>query len=325
MGAAGVKRAATAKLTGDREQYLRFRMRFVAPKTVENNRWNLTYWAKYMDAQGRPDAAAKPDDAALFIAGLEGRQPASLYHLIGDLRGYYAWLIRNGRAKVNPFDDLPRVRDGKQTIPRVFSPEEYLKMDAVLSESPAHDTPDTFDILRLRNRAMLALLFLGGLRNSEVREMNTEDLDLDARVAIISGKGSKERRLPLHPHVVACLDAWLRLGRPCWYKRAMGPVFMSERRQPITRARLQQLVKEVASKAGIRRRVYPHLFRHSAATGLLRNGMPPEQLRMFLGHENLQTTGRYLHLLGEDVEAAYQQAASALIPLGGEPNGTQHA
>gem|GEM_PF-2507295 len=304
-------------MTPDREAFLRYRARFFSPRTVEGNRWALVYWHRHLAPQRRSDAEATPDDASGFLASMDGWSPDSLYHIACALRVYFTWLIRNGRAHSNPFDELPKVRAAAGTLPRVLSPAEYARVDAALAAAPG-DPPTPSDLCRLRDRAVLAVLFLGGLRNAELCGLKVEDLDLDAREAVVLGKGGRERRVPLHPHAVETLGRWLLLGRPAWQRGGTGPVFLSQRRRALSDQSLQRIVKDATAAAGIRRRTFPHLLRHSAATALLRGGMELEPLRRFLGHSDLQVTQRYLHLADSDVADAYDRAAPALAPVGAD-------
>lgn len=183
--------------------------------------------------------------------------------------------------------------------------ERELRVRGVRQERPPVEALDGRELGRLaaalegedwiarRNGAMVALMARGGLRISEVLGLQVEDVEVNARsgwVLVRRGKGVKERRVPLSAEARRALREYLEV-RP----RRPGPLFLSRTFQPLTPRDVERLVGEAARRAGIEKRVTPHVLRHTFATRFLRSGGDLATLQAILGHASLATTARYLH------------------------------
>jgi integrase/recombinase XerD len=149
------------------------------------------------------------------------------------------------------------------------------------------------DAVALRDRAILELLYAGGLRVSELTGLHEEDLSLDAGRVLVRGKGDKERIVPLGRAAIDAIEKYLREGRPLLVRkrgRAAGQLFLSVRGAPLTRQWIWQLVKTADSHAS------PHMLRHSCATHMVEHGADLRTVQTLLGHADIATTQVYTHL-----------------------------
>jgi len=154
------------------------------------------------------------------------------------------------------------------------------------------------------NGLLLKTLFLTGARVSEFVALKVEDLFFDEQMILIEkGKGGKSRYVPVLPELAQELKT--HLG-----SRRTGYIFESNRHTKFTARRIQQIVKDTAERAGIKKKVHPHLLRHTVATLLLEKGMPLEQIQKFLGHSKIETTQIYAESSTEMMKAGFQKAFS---------------
>lgn len=149
----------------------------------------------------------------------------------------------------------------------------------------------------LRDRAMLELLYASGLRISELTGARLENLSLDERVIRVIGKGNKTRLVPVGRKACEAIAAYLAHERPGLVRpRSGSEVFLSRHGKKLTRERVWQIVKEVATLAGFDENIYPHLLRHSFATHLLSHGADLRIIQEMLGHADISTTQIYTHV-----------------------------
>lgn len=277
----------------------------LAANTLEAYRRDLEAAGAYFTQCGISAwADVSADDIAQLLADrrAEGLAPTSLVRLIASLRGIYRFLRSENRL---PGRD-PTMFEGKvhlwKRLPDVLSPEDCF---ALL------DAPPEAGWKGLRDRALLALLYGGGLRVSELCDLKLGDLSLevadDGSPAILRvvGKGDKERLVPFGGVGVERLTAWLEQGRS--QLNAQGKwVLLSKSGRRLGRARIFQLIREYAIVAGIRADIHPHTLRHSCATHLLMGGGDLRSVQEFLGHSDLRTTERYTHVEVDQLQALHK-------------------
>jgi integrase/recombinase XerD len=151
---------------------------------------------------------------------------------------------------------------------------------------------------------LIKTLFQTGARVSEFVHLRVQDVFLDEQMLlIVRGKGGKSRYVPILPALAQELKTYLG-------DRTTGFLFETNRHTCYSPRRIQQIIRETAAQAGIAKRVYPHLLRHSVATTLLERGMPLEQIQKFLGHAKLDTTQIYAESTTDMIKASYQKALS---------------
>jgi integrase/recombinase XerD len=215
----------------------------------------------------------------------EGYTARSNARLLSALRAFYALQVRNGARKDDPTallepPKLPR------SLPKAL-PESQI--EALLA------APDIATPLGLRDRAMLELMYAAGLRVSELVELPSTAINLRQGVLRVTGKGSKERLVPLGEESQHWLERYLAEARPQLAgKRSLASLFLGTRGSAPSRQQFWTLVKRYASIAGIDpAKISPHVLRHSFATHLLNHGADLRALQMLLGHSSLSTTQIY--------------------------------
>lgn len=237
----------------------------------------------------RTGGLAGADRAAVFdylaARTRDGYAPRSNARLLSALRAFHAWQLRRGAREDDPTAllDPPRL---PRSLPKALAESQ---VDALL-DAPDIDTP-----AGLRDRAMLELMYACGLRVSELVGLPATALNLRQGVLRVTGKGSKERLVPLGEEAQAWLQRYLDEARPGLAgKRNLAPLFLTARGEPPTRQQFWNTVKRCAAVAGIDpKRISPHGLRHSFATHLLNHGADLRVLQMLLGHSSLSTTQIY--------------------------------
>ena len=204
------------------------------------------------------------------------------HHLTYDQARYVAKEVRKSLG-------VERVKIRKRVVDRLSREEEKRLIQVAYRGKGEHGL-------------LIKTLFQTGTRVSEFVNLRVKDFFLDESMLLINkGKGGKSRYVPILPDLAQELRT--HLG-----ERATGYLFESNRNLPYSARRVQQIVKETAEKAKIKKRVYPHLLRHSVATTLLERGMPIEQIQKFLGHSKLETTQVYAESTTEMIKESYRKA-----------------
>jgi integrase/recombinase XerD len=236
---------------------------------------------------------------------IAGRSAASTARLVSGVRGFYRYLAVSGRIAASPAADLTPPRRA-QALPRYLTAEE---VDALLA-APATDTPRG-----LRDRALLEVLYATGLRVSELVRLKIGEVRRDEGYLQFSGKGSKERIVPLGDTAREWIDRYVRDARPRLAGgRETGDLFLNGWRpgpagkpRPLTRAGFWKLLRGYGRRAGIRSHLSPHVLRHSFATHLLERGADLRAIQAMLGHADLSTTQIYTHVLEARLRHVYDR------------------
>jgi integrase/recombinase XerD len=269
-----------------------------APKTVEAYRRDL---AQFADFIGSSPAAAGTDDLERYLAQLraDGLAPATVARRIAALRSFYRHLLLLGSRDDNPAAELSPPRRARK-LPRTLSPGEAER----LVEAAAGTTPRA-----LRDTAIVELLYGAGLRVSELTALDRGSIDLDARLVRCTGKGGKERIVPIGRRAIEALRRYQSRGRPYLDRRHRPELFLNAKGGPLTRAGVFLILRKIAAKAGLEpERVHPHLLRHSFATHLLEGGADLRSVQEMLGHADLATTELYTHVTDRRRRELYYQA-----------------
>lgn len=212
---------------------------------------------------------------------------SSIARHVATIRIFCRWMQANGHVPKDAAELLTQPATWK-TLPGVLSPKDMLKL---------LDAPDPADRYYLRDRAMLELMYAGGLRASEVADLNCDSVHADLSVARVIGKGNKERIVPLGKPALDATAQYLTDLRPklAANGKPTSRLLLSRSGQPITRIVVWQIVKRLAKRAGLRH-AHPHTLRHSFATHLLAGGADLRVVQELLGHSNIQTTQIYTHV-----------------------------
>ncbi len=256
--------------------------RGLSQNTLDAYRRDLASFAAF-----RPGLAeATRADIFSYLSSLYGSgvKPRSIARALSALRGFYRYLIRIGRVNEDPLAQVDNPRLGR-ALPNTLSEDE---VESLLGQ------PDPGDLLGARDKAMLELLYATGLRVSELVRLTLGQINLRQGVVRITGKGGKERLVPMGDEAVHWLTCYLHGAR---VQLAAGTVvdavFLTRRRQGMTRQAFWYMIKRRAAAADLRRPVSPHGLRHAFATHLLNNGADLRVVQLLLGHADLSTTQIY--------------------------------
>jgi len=217
-------------------------------------------------------------------SGISARSSA---RQLSSLRRFYRYLAREGIAESDPTSDLESPVIGK-TLPKTLSESSVEQLLAAPAENTA---------LGIRDRAMLETIYASGLRVSELVNLALSELDSTAGLVRVTGKGGRERIVPLGEEALAHLGQYLNDARPELLRdRVSEAVFVTRRGGPMSRQAFWQLIKRYATVAGVDEALSPHSLRHAFATHLLNHGADLRSVQMLLGHSNLSTTQIYTHV-----------------------------
>lgn len=224
--------------------------------------------------------------ASLAQAGLA---PASQARALSAIRRCMAFAVGEGVVAADPSADVSRPKLPKR-LPRAMSFDE---VEALLA------APDPTTALGLRDAAMLELMYAAGLRVSELVSMRVDDVVPTAGFVRVTGKGGKERPVPIHEGAIDLIARYERDGRrPLLGSagRATNALFVTRRGEPMTRQNFWKRIRDHARRAGIRTEVHPHRLRHSFATHLIERGADLRAVQQMLGHADLATTEVYTYV-----------------------------
>ncbi|SDQ89676.1 site-specific tyrosine recombinase XerD [Pseudoxanthomonas sp. CF125] len=268
----------------------------LAKPTLASYRRDLEGLARWRN--GRQGGLAQADRAGLFdyfaARTAQNYSPRSNARLLSSLRAFYAWLLRRGVRSDDPTAllDPPKL---PRSLPKALAESQ---IEALLA-APQTDTP-----LGLRDRAMFELMYAAGLRVSELVNLPANAVNLRQGVVRVTGKGSKERLVPLGEESQHWLEKYLAEARPKLAGKAnRTALFIGSDDEPPSRQQFWGLVKRYAAVAGIDPgKISPHGLRHSFATHLLNHGADLRALQMLLGHSSLSTTQIYTLVAREHLQ-----------------------
>jgi integrase/recombinase XerD len=281
--------------------------RGLSPRTLEAYRRDVERYVAYLDGRGLQrigDASA--GDLREFIYGLKDRglQASSIRRNMSAIRTYYGFLLAEGAVLADPTErvELPRTW---RRLPGVLSRDEIERL---------LDAPDPSDRWFWRDKALLEFAYASGVRVSELIGLRIRDVDVDEGLAIVTGKGNKERIVPVGRAALRALITYLREIRPTLLRgrSAEGAAFLNHRGRPLTRMGVWKILRKQVERAGIHKRVTPHTLRHSFATHLLEGGADLAAVQEMLGHADISTTQIYTHVDREylkDVHRKYHPRA----------------
>jgi integrase/recombinase XerD len=275
--------------------------RGVSRNTLLSYERDLRLVCHWLDARKVSLEQASRGDLLEYLAVRvgEGTKAATTARLLSSLRRFYRWLVRENLRKDDPSAQIEAPRQGR-TLPSTLSEEE---VDDLLN------APDTGNPLGMRDRAMLELLYATGLRVSELVGIRLNEISLQNGVIRITGKGGKERLVPMGEEAHEWVQTYLRETRPVFMhgKGIDEHVFVTARGGGMTRQMFWVLIQRYALQAGIVRHISPHTLRHAFATHLLNHGADLRVVQMLLGHSDLSTTQIYTHVAQARLQDLHRQ------------------
>ena len=320
-----VETARNLSLLKDYQAYLRVE-KGLRPLSCEAYDGDLKTFAEFIEGRSGVLLTAAQQDVAAFLEHLRGHgiDQRSAARKLSCLRGFYKWLLLDRRIHHDPTINIESPKAWKVLPKSLAEPEVAEMLDRARLNAEHPQARATM----LRDRAILELLYAGGLRVSEVTALSTSDLALDLGRVQVRGKGDKERIVPLGRTALLALEEYLQQGRPhlarissCGKAAARQDatrLFLSLRGMPLTRQWVWHVVKMANSAAS------PHRLRHSCATHMVEHGADLRSVQLMLGHADISTTQIYTHLaLGRLKEvhrqhhprATRQRPAVAELPI----------
>ena len=279
-----------------------------AKLTISAYSSDLAQFAEFLEKRRILLSAARRDDVReyiqeLFSNALDGR---SVGRKLSAIRQLYRHLLLDGKIDKDPTLNIDLPKQWK-VLPKALSRDE---IGAMLGQTKSADTPPKIDspraeALRLRDRAILELLYAGGVRVSEVADARLEDLKLEMGYILVRGKGDKERIVPLGVPAQQALQLYLRGARALISKKNSPVLFLGARGRRLTRQRVWQLVGKASLAAG--RHASPHMLRHSCATHMVENGADLRTVQTILGHSDISTTQIYTHVALDRLKSVYSK------------------
>ncbi|SFM09597.1 site-specific tyrosine recombinase XerD [Halopseudomonas yangmingensis] len=274
--------------------------RGLSPHSLEAYRSDLQLLARWLAAQGGELLKARADQLLGYLGWRieQGYKARSSARLLSCLRGFYRQALRDGRISEDPTLHIAMPKVGRP-LPKALSEAD---VEALLA-APVLD-----ELLGLRDRCMLEVLYATGLRVSELVGLRLDQLNLRQGVVRITGKGGKERLVPLGEEAMHWLEQYLQQGRaPLLAGQPSDVLFPSRQARQMTRQTFWHRIKLHAGVAGIDASLSPHGLRHAFATHLLNHGADLRVVQLLLGHSDLSTTQIYTHVARQRLRELHAQ------------------
>ena len=230
--------------------------------------------------------------ASCFRRGLSSK---SIQRRLSAARSFFRYLLREKIVKKNPIETVSAPKSAKR-LPGNLDADRMARLLDIPGDGPLVD----------RDRAILELLYSSGLRLAELTDLDLGDVDLQDATVRVTGKGNKDRIVPVGKQALAAVRAWQK-SRVAYADESETALFLSSRGGRLSKRAVQARVKHWAKRQGIDARVYPHLFRHSFATHLLESSHDLRGVQELLGHANISTTQVYTHLDFQHLAQIYDQ------------------
>jgi site-specific recombinase XerD len=272
--------------------------------TLEKHRGLLTELVAWSLENGRRDPRAMTRvDVLAFLASIirPGWKPQTRNERLGVLKRFFLWATLEEKLFASPAREIEYAQVPESLV-------DYLRQDELVR---LLDSCNTAQATGVRDRAILELLYSTGIRLGELCALNLDDVDRDAGiVSIWQGKGGKDRKVPIGRIALAVLDRYVNsVRRPA----VLGDnaLFLGEKGHRLARPVVEQMIQRRAETVGLKKRVYPHLLRHTCAVHLLEGGADIRYIQALLGHASLRTTQRYTRVLPLAVKRAHARSHPA--------------
>ena len=275
--------------------------RRLASHTLESYSRDLLRLSEFAAGIEKPLDQLDRRDLELFVDQLmnEGLSPRSVARAVAAIRGFFRFALLAQHLTANPADDLQAPR-AWPALPKFLAVDEVLRLI---------EQPDVTSPRGLRDRALIEVLYATGMRVSELIHLRAADLNLEAGYLSCTGKGNKQRIVPIGDQATRWLRKYIDEARPVLLANRRSPfLFVNARRGGgLTRVGFWKILKGYGRAAGISRTLSPHVLRHSFATHLLEHGADLRSIQMMLGHADLSTTQIYTHVLEARLRAVYDR------------------
>ncbi len=265
--------------------------------TVKAYRGDLENFRDFLLKEEKKIEDADIATISAYVSTLYGKNsPSSVERKVSAIRSFFSYLVRKGLVTQNPAK-LVRTPKKEKHLP------VFLSVDEVFNLVDVKDSEK--NPLRVRDRAILELLYSSGLRVSELAGATLADLSMGEAIIRVRGKGNKERIVPVGSKALSALGEYLDIRGAL--RPASNRIFLNSRGGGITTRSLARIIKKYGLVSGISKNVSPHVLRHSFATHLLAGGADLRAIQEMLGHASLSTTQRYTHLSVERIMEVYDK------------------
>lgn len=264
--------------------------RGLSENTMNAYRSDLYFFAEWMAQRKRLIFEASTADLLAYLAEQKSKSVRTTARRLSSIRRLFQYMVQENQIREDPSAGIDAPHLGRP-LPRSMTETEVEQL---------LDAPDLDTQIGIRDRTMLEVLYATGLRVSELVGLRLEQVNLRQGVIRISGKGGKERLVPLGEEAVSWLEKYLRGTRAAFFKfNPDSTLFPSNRGKAMTRQTFWHAIKRYALIAGIDKKLSPHVLRHAFATHLLNHGADLRVVQMLLGHSNISTTQIYTHVARE--------------------------
>lgn len=265
----------------------------LSKNTVSSYISDINFFVIYLKEKGTDDfSAVKRDDILNYLESCSDSkmESTSIARKLVSIKVFFRFLVSEKIIKTDVTDVMNSPKLWR-VLPDFLSIKEIDKLLDVFA-------PNSKDPLTIRNRAIIELIYSCGLRVSELVNIQIHDLKFDDAVIKVTGKGNKERIVPIGAKAEKILTKYIEQSRAELIKKntALPKVFVSHNGKILTRAMIWNIVKSAAKLAGIKKNIYPHTLRHSFASHLLQNGADLRVIQEMLGHADISTTQIYTHV-----------------------------
>ena len=269
----------------------------LAENTLSAYRSDLRRFSRWLYGNGISLLMARRSDVLSYLASEAGNPARTVARRLSTLRRFYRHQIREGRRHDDPCTQVASPRLGRPLPSALTEGQVEVLLNA----------PDTGTPIGLRDKTMLEVLYATGLRVSELVSLSLPQVNTRQGVVRITGKGNKERLVPLGDEALHWIAEFLHAGRQAMMHGRLGDqMFPSNRGTAMTRQTFWYLIKKYAKQAGITRNLSPHTLRHAFATHLLNHGADLRVVQMLLGHSDISTTQIYTHVARERLRQVHE-------------------
>lgn len=277
--------------------------RGLSKNTLSAYKNDLSKYLEFLGAKGLNPLSANTDDVAAFISNLHQSEVANstLARSIASIRGFHKYLVLENQRSDDPTSKSKSPKLGKR-LPKALTQQQVLLL---LSAAGPEPTEEAAEPVRLRDRAILELLYSTGARVSEVSNLDLDEVT-DNGLMRVQGKGAKERIVPVGSFAQAALEAYLARVRPVLVGSSTPALFLNQRGGRLSRQSIWQIIHAAGEASGFA--VSPHTLRHCFATHLIEGGADVRVVQELLGHASVATTQIYTRVTIDTLREVYHAA-----------------
>ncbi len=275
--------------------------RHASPHTLQNYRRDLRRFAAFLEQRGIDDWSRVDHETVSAHAAQRFRQGCAgttIARELSSIRGLYRYLIRHQLATRNPAQDVKAPRSERK-LPRTADSEQLDRLLQARDDDPP---------LRRRDLALFELMYSSGLRLAELASLNLADIDFAERSLRVTGKGRKQRQLPIGRKAIEALQRWLPARRELLRDPSEPALFVNQHGRRLSHRGIQHRLRQLAAAQGLDLDLHPHMLRHSFATHLLESSADLRAVQELLGHADIATTQVYTHLDFQHLAQVYDAA-----------------